>query len=83
MEPVVKEIRPRKKKLARASFSVNEFCKRHGMSRSSYYDLKKKGLGPREMSLGSRAKRISRVAEKEWIALMEGDSCLRQFNRRR
>jgi hypothetical protein len=51
--------------------SISGFCIRHGgprgpMSRKFYFDMKKKGLGPRETDLGSNRIEISVAAEKEW-----------------
>lgn len=63
--------RPSKgRKAFRASFAINEFCARHGLARSSYYDLKDKGFGPTELRAGGII-RITREAEKEWIERME------------
>jgi len=37
------------------AFSIAEFCARNGaISRAHYYNLKKLGLAPREMAVGSR-----------------------------
>ena len=49
----------------KAADTIPEFCCRHSISQSFYFKLKKLGLGPREMELGS-AKRISREAGAEW-----------------
>jgi hypothetical protein len=49
----------------RKAYSIDEFCKAHGLSRSTYYNLKKLGLGPREMSVLTR-KLISDEAAAEW-----------------
>jgi hypothetical protein len=51
-------------------FSIREFCKRNRLSRTKYYDLKKKGLGPREMHYGNRI-RITAEAERDWRVKME------------
>ena len=53
--------------LPRLGYSVPEFCEAVGISTAHYYALKKSGLSPREMSVGSR--RIVSFAEAEkWCA---------------
>jgi predicted DNA-binding transcriptional regulator AlpA len=47
------------------SSSVNEFCKLHGISRGTLYNLWKAGRGPRFMQLGS-IRRIPHDAALEW-----------------
>lgn len=47
------------------AFSINEFCHSFGISRTHFYELSKKGLGPKVMMLGRR-KLISVWAAKEW-----------------
>ena len=37
-----------------AVYSVTSFCVAHGISEAFYFKLKKQGLGPDEMRLGSR-----------------------------
>jgi hypothetical protein len=49
-----------------ASLTVSEFCHRQRISISTYYSLRAKGHGPREMNLG-RCVRISAAAEANWI----------------
>jgi len=53
------------------AFKISEFCKAHGISPSSYYELKRHGLGPREMRIGSAGVRISQEAAAEWRRRME------------
>lgn len=38
----------------KAAFSVTEFCKMHGFSKSEYYNLRKRGQGPEELRIGTR-----------------------------
>lgn len=52
------------------AFSISEFCKIHGISRSLYYALQRSGEGPDEMQLGGR-KAISREAAARWRAARE------------
>jgi predicted DNA-binding transcriptional regulator AlpA len=47
------------------AMSLGEFCQRHGISRSSYYLLKKAGEAPRLMQVGDRVL-ISREAAADW-----------------
>jgi predicted DNA-binding transcriptional regulator AlpA len=47
------------------SYSVIEFCQRHGISRSAFYNALKVGEGPRLMRVGNRVM-ISREAAAEW-----------------
>ena len=44
---------------------IDEFCRAHRISRAHYFNLKKAGLGPREMKLGTRVS-ISREAAADW-----------------
>jgi hypothetical protein len=37
-----------------AVYSIKEFCEAHGISRTMYFKLKRKGQGPREMQIGAR-----------------------------
>jgi hypothetical protein len=47
--------------------SIREFCRAHGISVPSYYSLKKQGLGPVEMRMGSLI-RISTESAAAWRA---------------
>jgi hypothetical protein len=51
-------------------FSISEFCRAHGIGRSSYYNLKKAGRAPVEMTVLSR-KMISEEAAAAWRRQME------------
>ena len=51
------------------AYSITEFCRSHGFSRASYYNLPLEDR-PREMRVGSR-KLISREAAAAWRARME------------
>jgi hypothetical protein len=50
----------------RSSFSINEFCARHDISRGKYFAMRKAGFGPAEMRLGPSTVRITREAELDW-----------------
>jgi predicted DNA-binding transcriptional regulator AlpA len=52
------------------AFSIDEFCKLHGISRATYYNLKKEGKGPREMAVNAR-KLISDESAADWRRQME------------
>lgn len=54
----------------RDAHSVDEFCERNNISRSTYYDLRRQGLGPKEMKVGKR-RIISVEAAAEWRRAME------------
>ena len=45
---------PRPPLLERAAYTIAEFCAAHRFSRSHYYNLKRRGLGPDETRLGDR-----------------------------
>jgi len=48
-----------------AAYTVDEFCAAFRLSPSTYYDLQRKGLGPREMKVGAR-RIISAEAAAKW-----------------
>lgn len=47
------------------AFSIREFCRKHGISVPTYYEMKRQGLGPVEMRFG-RVIRISAEAAAAW-----------------
>jgi predicted DNA-binding transcriptional regulator AlpA len=47
------------------AFAIDEFCKRHSISRSYLYILWSRGDGPRFMQIGAR-RLISREAARDW-----------------
>jgi predicted DNA-binding transcriptional regulator AlpA len=53
------------------AYSVEEFCRRHGISRAYAYLLWRRGEGPRFMRLGTR-RLISREAAADWRQEREG-----------
>ena len=57
----------------RKAYSIDEFCADHGISRSTYYNQKKAGQGPREMKVGTRVL-ISVESAAEWRRRMEADA---------
>jgi hypothetical protein len=55
----------------RSSFTLKEFQRRHNLSESQFFKLCREGHGPRLMSVGSVGKRVSREADRDWIAARE------------
>lgn len=54
----------------RLAFSIQEFCKLHGLCRATFYNLINRGQGPRTMKVGARTL-ISIEAAAEWRREME------------
>ncbi len=54
----------------RDSYSISEFCQRHGISRSKFYELQKEGDGPRTFRVGTKPL-ISVEAAEAWRRKME------------
>jgi hypothetical protein len=52
------------------AFSVDEFCRRHGISRAYLYLMWRRGDGPRFMQVGAR-RLISKEAAADWRRSME------------
>lgn len=46
--------------------TISDFCKRQQISQTTYCRLKKRGLGPREIDLGSNVIRIRPEDEAAW-----------------
>lgn len=57
----------------KGAFTILEFCQRHGLSRSAFYNAVKAGQGPRVMRVGSRVM-ISREAAEAWRREREADA---------
>ena len=53
-----------------AAFSIQQFCARYGISRSSFYALLRTGKGPVTVKLGRR-RLISRQAAEIWFQAQE------------
>jgi predicted DNA-binding transcriptional regulator AlpA len=47
------------------AYSVEQFCERHNISRSTFYVLVRAGQGPRTFKIGARTL-ISREAAADW-----------------
>ena len=54
----------------RDSFQIVEFCRRNGISRSTFYNLQAEGRAPRTFNVGRRVL-ISKEAAAEWRERME------------
>jgi len=55
---------------AKKAYSITEFCLAHGISRATFYNLRKVGQAPKEMEdLGRRL--ISDEAAAQWRQQME------------
>ena len=57
----------------KAAFSIDEFCAEHGISRATFYNLKKAGKAPLEMHVGTR-RLISIEAAAAWRRQMEAQA---------
>lgn len=55
----------------RAAYTIREFCAAHGISQAIFYEMKRDGLGPREMRIGHTGVRISLEAAADWRRHME------------
>lgn len=53
------------KETSHDAFTVAEFCRRHRICKQTYYNLRNRGEGPTEMTIG-RAVRISVEAAEQW-----------------
>jgi predicted DNA-binding transcriptional regulator AlpA len=56
-----------------ASVMIDEWCKRHNLSRSMFYKLKNSGKAPRTMMIGTTI-RITDQADAEWMAAREAET---------
>lgn len=52
-------------------YTIEGFCEAHHITKPLYYELKRAGLGPREMQVGRR-RLISLEAADEWRRAREG-----------
>ena len=58
---------------AKLAYTVPQFCDGFCLSRTHFYDLLKKGRGPRTMKVGRRTL-ISAEAAAEWCRRMEDET---------
>jgi hypothetical protein len=54
----------------KAAYSVHEFCALHDISRALFYQLRRRGSGPRIMKVAGRTL-ISAAAAADWRSSME------------
>jgi hypothetical protein len=52
--------------------SIDGFCARHGISRSTYIRLRRGGNGPRETAAGANRITITEADESTWVAARDG-----------
>jgi predicted DNA-binding transcriptional regulator AlpA len=55
--------------------SIGGFCKRHGISRATFFNLRRAGKAPRVTAIGSR-RVISEDAEREWVKAREAEDVI-------
>jgi hypothetical protein len=53
-----------------SSKTISQFCLCHQIGRTTYFKLRKDGLGPGELRCG-RLVRITAAAEREWLERMQ------------
>jgi hypothetical protein len=53
------------------SYRIKEFCQAERISKTFYYELRAKGLGPKEIRYGSGVVRITHAARLAWQAMMQ------------
>jgi hypothetical protein len=63
--------RRRKQPGRRRALKISQFCRKYRLSHSTYFGMRNRGLGPKEMRITERIIRISPRAEDEWVAKME------------
>lgn len=56
--------------MSRLVWTIDEFCQSHGISRATFYNLRKRGAAPRVMKVGARTL-ISDEAAANWREHME------------
>jgi predicted DNA-binding transcriptional regulator AlpA len=52
------------------SFSIEQWCEIHALSRSMFYKMAKQGTAPRTFKVGAST-RISEQANDEWVKSLE------------
>ena len=51
--------------MERAAFTIEEFCRRYGMSKSTFHKLQREGHAPRLMTFGACV-RVTADAARDW-----------------
>jgi predicted DNA-binding transcriptional regulator AlpA len=57
----------------RRDLTIRRFCQKHRIGKSTYYDLRKRGLGPKELHIG-KSVRITAEADDEWVQRMQAQA---------
>jgi len=52
------------------TYTVDDICAQHGISRQLFYKMQREGRGPKTLRIG-RSVRISETANDEWIKQLE------------
>jgi predicted DNA-binding transcriptional regulator AlpA len=58
-------------------YTIDEFCESHGLGRSNYYELRKKGLAPQEFRIGTRWL-ITKESAQRWRAARDAEAAGRR-----
>jgi hypothetical protein len=61
-----------KKRAGDKAYSIEEFCRRHSISRGTYYNLKKVDKAPHESPVLGRVL-ITKESAKEWRKMISAD----------
>ena len=56
--------------MERKAYTIDQFCEAHGFGRTAYYNLKRNGLAPREIRVGTKPL-VTEEAAKDWRETME------------
>jgi hypothetical protein len=57
------------------SLTIDQWCKQHNLSRSTFYKLRKVGKAPRIIKV-LEAVRITEDADREWCAAREAEAAM-------
>jgi predicted DNA-binding transcriptional regulator AlpA len=66
-----KKLRETAQRVERFGYSQKEFCVRFGMSTATYFKMRARGEGPREMRFAGSMIRITEDAVQDWIRQRE------------
>jgi predicted DNA-binding transcriptional regulator AlpA len=75
-DPMSKKRRRRRHLREGDSLTIDEFCRKHGIARSTFYKLRKAGDGPAEIDILGTV-RISAGANSEWVVRKEKERAAR------
>jgi hypothetical protein len=57
----------------RGSFTIDEWCRYHKISRRNFYLLENQGRAPVTFCAGKKTRRISLAANDAWVAAREAE----------